>query len=203
MENRQTIYQSQLQFFWKPISLGTAASYRPRLSNVVLGRCEKMYFLKFQIKYYRHTRVPISACGRGEKEGGNVLIVHRIDRPTNSTKKSGRGKKERKKEHANKLNQIIDSDRLWNYFLARRRRQESLADFGGNFLFFIFQTRPAQFNHFKKMGRKPEVNRVKWPERIAYTIVEKRKEIRRDIKQSDGNQIKMERKKILTWRCLR
>jgi hypothetical protein len=56
--------------------------------------------------------VPISACGRGEKEGGNVLIVHRIDRPTNSTKKSGRGKKERKKEHANKLNQIIDSDRL-------------------------------------------------------------------------------------------
>jgi hypothetical protein len=53
------------------------------------------------------------------------------------------------------------------------------------------------------MGRKPEVNRLKWPERIAYKIVEKRKEIRRDIKQSDGNQIKIERKKILTWRCLR
>jgi hypothetical protein len=56
--------------------------------------------------------VPISACGRGEKEGGNVLIVHRIDRPTNSTKKSEEEKKKEKKERANKLNQIIDSDRL-------------------------------------------------------------------------------------------
>jgi hypothetical protein len=161
MENRQTIYQSQLQFFWKPISLGTAASYRPRLSNVVLGRCEKMYFLKFQIKYYRHTRVPISACGKGEKEGGNVLIVHRIDRPTNSTKKSEEEKRKRKRSVRTNLIKssiVIGYEKISWHDDDGRNLSRIL---GGNFIFYIFQTRPAQFNHFKKMGRKPEVNRLK------------------------------------------
>lgn len=112
MENRQTIYQSLLLFFWKPISLGAAAPYRPPTVERRFGSLrEKNGHLKSQIKYYRHARVPISACGREKKEGGNVLIAHGIDRPTNSTKKVRR-KKKRKKERANKLNQIIDSDRL-------------------------------------------------------------------------------------------